>query len=170
MSSKVLLLVLADGYFVGFLNEDVDGHEGGIGEEPGIYTLVGVVADNLLLDVIAVVVGLDAELLAGLVLERCGAHQLADADVHVEEEIHFGNLGDVALHEDCGFLGVDACGEVFGEDVFDVFVEGVGLGVGGEGMEVGYEEEAVIVVLHFHELAEGSVVVSEVKVAGGADA
>ncbi len=52
-----------------FLDEDVDGHEGGIGEESGVDTLVGVGAYDLLLDVFVVVSCLDAELFARLVLE-----------------------------------------------------------------------------------------------------
>lgn len=166
----MLFLVLAYGYFMGFLDEDVDGHEGGVGEEAGVYALVGVVADDLFFDVLAVVVGLDAELLAGFVLEGGCAHEFADADVHVEQEIHFRDFGYVALDEDCSLFGVNACGEVFCEDVFDILVKCVGFGIGCEGVEVSDEEEAVVVVLHFHEFAECAVVVAEVEVACGTDA
>ncbi len=63
----MLLLVLAYGHLVGLLDEDVNSHECGIGEQTGVDTLVGVGSDYLLLDVLAVVG--DAELLAGLVFE-----------------------------------------------------------------------------------------------------
>ena len=114
--------------------------------------------------------GADTEGLAGFVLERGGAHELADAHVHVEQQVHFGYLGHVALHEDSGLFGVDAGGEVFGKDLLHGGVELHGVGVGGEGVEVGYEEIAVVVVLHPHKVAQGAEVVAQVEVAGGADA
>ena len=44
------------------------------------------------------------------------------------------------------------------------------IGMSGEGVEVGYEEATVIILLHSHEFAQRSVIVAEVEVAGGTDA
>ena len=45
--------------------------------------------------------------LAGLVLERGGAHEFADSGMHVHQQIHLGNLRDIALHIDDVFLRVE---------------------------------------------------------------
>ena len=171
----MLELVLAHGYFRGHLNQNVDGHECGVGEEAGIDSLVGLGSDNLFFEGFVVVGSVgggcsDAEGLAGLVLERGRAHELAHACVHVKQEIHLRYFGDVALDEYRGFVGVDAGGEIFGEYGFYVGVQEFGVGVRGEAVEVGYEEVAVVVVLNLHEFAQGAVVVSEMEVACGTDA
>ena len=46
-------------------------------------------------------------------------------------------------------------------------MQGVGVGAGGQRVKVGDEEAAVVVVLEFDKLAQGSVVVAQVQVAGG---
>ncbi len=165
---QVLFLVFAYGHLVGLLYQNVDGHEGGIGEQAGVDALVGVRADDLLLDIVVSAGGSESELLAGLVFERGCAQEFADAHVHVEQEIHFRDFGHVALHEDSRLFGVDAGGEIFGKDILYVLMQRVGVRIGGQGVEVGDEEQAIIVVLHFDELAQSSVIVSEMKVSGGA--
>ncbi len=77
----MLFLILAHRHFMRFLNEYVHSHECGIGQQPGINTLIGLTAYYLSFYVLAV--GVYAESLAGFVLERCGTHELSDAYVHV---------------------------------------------------------------------------------------
>ena len=68
-------------------------------------------------------------------------------------------------------LGVEAGGEEVEGDVADVLAEGRGVGVvGGEGVEVGDEEVAVVLVLELDPVVERAHVVAEVQAAGGAHA
>ena len=150
------------------VDEDVDGHKRRVGEEAGVDALVGLVADDVFLDLVGI--GVDAESLAGLVFERGGAHELTDADVHVHQQIHLRDLGDVALHVDHVLVGIESGGEIFGQDVFHVLVEHLGVGMSGERVEVGHEITAIVVVLHAHEFIEGTVIVAQMEVARGADA
>ena len=166
----MLQLVLAHGHPAGLLGQDVDGHQRGIGEQAGVDTLVGGGPDNLLLEGLLRVVlrCLDTQGFAGLVLERGRAHELADADVHVHQQVQLAQLGDIALHKDGGLFGVDAGGEVLRQDAADALVQGVRVGAGGQRVQVGDEETAVIVVLKLDKLAQGAVIVAQVQVAGGA--
>ena len=82
----MLLLVFSDRHKIGLVNENVYGHEGGISKEAGVDTLVGLIPYYLFFNLIAV--GCDSQCLAGLVFERSGAHQLADAHMHVQKKIH----------------------------------------------------------------------------------
>ncbi len=90
--------------------------------------------------------------------------------MHVEQQIHLGYFWHIALDEYIGLVGVYAGGEILGQDVAHVLVQGLGVGIGGECVEVGYEEEAVVVILHLDKLAESAVVVAQVQIAGGTDA
>ena len=167
----MLKLVFADGHFGGLLNENVDGHECRVGKEAGVDATVCLYAANLFFDFVIVVRGgRESESLAGFVLERGRAHELADADVHVEQEIHFGDFGDVALDEYCSLLGVDACGEIFGENFLNIGVQLLRVRVCSERVEVGNEETTVEVVLNFDEFAQSAVLVAQMEVACRADA
>ncbi len=55
----MLFLIFPYRHEIGMVNQYVNRHQGWVGEETGIYTLVGLVADNLFFDFIAV--GIDAE-------------------------------------------------------------------------------------------------------------
>ena len=155
---QVLFLVLAYGHEVGVVDQDVHGHQGGVGQQTGVDTLVGLIAYDFLFYLVAL--GMDAQGLARLVLERGGAHQLADAHVHVHQQIHLRNLGHVALDVDGVLVGVEAGGQVFRQDVLHVLVQHLRVGMRGEGVEVGHEVTAVVVVLHAHEVAQGAVIVA----------
>ena len=66
-------------------------------------------------------------------------------------------------------LGIEAGGEEVEGDVADVLAEGRGVGVvGGEGVEVGDEEVAVVLILELNPVVERAHVVAEVEAAGGA--
>ncbi len=171
----MLQLVFAYGHLGCFLDKDIDGHKCRVGKQPGVHALVGFVADYLFFEcfivVVAVIAGsCDAEGFAGFVLERGRTHKFSDSDMHVQQKIHFRYFGNVALYEYGGFIGVDACGEVFGEYGLDVGVELFCVGVCGERVEVGHKEVAVVVVLQLDKFAECSVVVSQMEVSCRADA
>jgi hypothetical protein len=77
--------------------------------------------------------------------------------------VEFGVLWDVGLDEDGGALGVEASGEEVEGDVADVMAEGRGISVvGGESVQVGDEEIAVIPVLKLDPVVERAHVVAEV--------
>ncbi len=171
----MLLLILAHRHPVGFLDEDVDSHKGGIGEEAGVDALAAaLIAYDLLFDILVGVVFLacggdmDSELLSGLVLKGGGAHELAYAYVHVEQKVELAHLGYVALHKNGGLFGVEAGGKVFGHNVLDIGMELCRVGIGGEGVEIGYEKVGVIVVLHPDKLRQRAEVVAQVEITGGA--
>ena len=144
----VLLLILADGHLDGAVDEDVGGHEGGIGQETGV-DVVGLLADFL--------------------LEGGDTLELAEVGVHVEVEVKLKHLVNVALDIDGGFVGVEAAGEVFGEDGADAAPDVDGARVGGQGVPVGNKEEAAILVLHAQEALDGSEIVAQLQIARGAD-
>ena len=169
----MLFLVLAHRHEVGALDQDVHSHQGGVGQQAGVHALVGAGADDFFSHVfiiIALVGSGDAEGLAGLVLEGCGAHQLANAHVHVEQEVHLAHLGNITLYKDGRFLGIKSCGQVFGQDVAHVGVQFLGVRIGGEGMQVGNEVVAVVIafVLHLHKITQCAQVVAQVQLPRGA--
>ena len=105
-----MLLVFSDGHFDGAVNENVGGHECGVGQEAGVD-----------------VVGLHADFL----FEGGDAFEFAEVGVHVEVEVKLEDLMDVALDVDGGFVGVEAASEVFGEDGADAAADVGGVGVCG---------------------------------------
>ena len=129
--------------------QDVGSHQCGIGEQACI-------------DIIG--------LLTCLFLKGRHATQFTDVGVHVEIKIQLDGLGHIALDVDGGLFGVDAAGEVFGQDGASRTLYILRRGVRGQRVPVGDEEIAVVVFLHLHEATHGAVVVAEVKVSGGADA
>ena len=111
-----------------------------------------------------------AELLL-LVLVGGDALEPAERGEHAEEEEELGVGGDVGLLEDDAAAGVEAGGEEVERDLDVVLLDVAGVGVvGGEGVEVGDEEVAVVVLLEVDPVVEGSHVVAEVQAAGGAHA
>jgi len=90
---------------------------------------------------------------------------------HTEEGVQLAVLGDVGLDEDGGALGIEARGEEVQRDVADVLAEGRGIGVvRRQGVEVGDEEVAVVLVLKLNPVVERAHIVAEVQAAGWAHA
>ena len=89
--------------------------------------------------------------------------------MHVEQQIHLRDLGHIALHVEGALVGIESGGKILGEYVLHALVQLARIGIGGQRMKVGYEETAIIVILHSQEFAEGAEVVAQMKVAGGAD-
>ena len=129
------------------MDDDVGGHEGGVGQQAGVD-----------------VVGLAAH----LVLEGGNAFELAEVGVHVEEQVELGGLRQVTLQVEGGLLGVDAAGQVLRHDAAGIGIDAARGGMGGERVVVRYEEEAVILLLHGDEIAQRAEIVAEVEVARGA--
>lgn len=163
---EMLLLVFAYRHFRGLLYEDVDSHKSRIGQQAGVDALVGLIADNFRFDILVGSVFRDSELLARLVLERGRAHKLADADMHVHKQIKLRNLGNIALDKDCGFFRIDTGGEILGNDIMDIAVEHLRVGMRCQSVEVGDEEQTVEVVLHPDEFTQGAEVITKMKVSG----
>jgi len=145
----VCFLVFADGDEFGSEGEDVSALADGVhGEAEGVG--------------VAEAFGVDLGFEGGV------AHDLVEGDEHGEEKCKFGDSGDLALEDEGGAFGVEADGE----PVFD-YAEGVGADVGwsfgerGEGVYVGDEEVAVVVVLEVQAVFEAADVVAEVEACGG---
>ena len=153
------------------LYENVHGHECGVGKQPCINSLIALVTYDFACHIVVVIIVThrDAKLLACLVLERGGAHQFAYAHVHVEQQVKFRNLGHIALHKNCGFVGVEPGCKVFGHNMAHVAVKQSRVGLSGEGMQVGYKEKTVVdaFLLHSNEFLQRAQVVTEVQLARG---
>ena len=67
-------------------------------------------------------------------------------------------------------FGVDTCCQILREDIAHVAVENRGVGVGSERVVVGYEEEALGVILEFDEIAKCSEVVAQMELTCRANA
>ncbi len=144
----VLFLVLADGDEVTVVDEDVCGHEDGVGEEP--------------------VIG--GEAASGFVFVAVAVFEHGHGRQGAEDPCEFTDFGDVALAEEGGFGGVEAAGEEVEGEVEDVGAEGFGVLETGERVVVGDEVEGVAFVLEGDGGLHHAEVVAEVQTAGGLDA
>ena len=145
-------LVGADGDEVGLVEQDVGGLKERVAEEA---------------------VGAQVFVVQLLLLVLVGGHALEPAEgrEHAEERVEAVVLLDVGLAEDDGAAGVEAGGEEVECDLEDVLLHAAGVGVvGGEGVQVGDEEVAVVVVLEADPVVQRTHVVAEVKAAGGSHA
>ena len=150
---QVLHLILADGHDVRAVDEDVGGHQDGVGEQ----------ADA----------GGDA--LVELVLVRGRPLEQPHAGDGGENPCQFGHLGHVGLAEEGGLVGVEAQGQVIQGDIADLaraaarpaFRVGLEVADGGQGVVVGDEIEALALVLQLDVLLDGAEVVAQVQLARG---
>lgn len=165
---QVLLLVLAHGHVIRAVNQDVSSHQHGVGQQTcadiDALVVVVILGDVLQADIAGLGLGQ-----TDLVLEGSGTFELALVGYHVQQHVQLAHLRHVALYEYRDLLGIEARGQILGQDGLHVGVEVIRMGMGGQRMQVRYEIEAVIVVLYLYEVAKRSEVVAEVKVAGGAD-
>jgi len=142
-------LVFADGDEGGAEGENVGSLTDGVeGEAEGVFVAEAFVAD--------------------FVLEGWVAHDAVEGEEHGEEEGELVDGGDFALDEESAFVGIDADGKVVGGDVDDGLADVLWfIGAGGEGMLVGDDEIAIILVLESEAVFEAADVVTEVESAGG---
>jgi len=133
---------------MGLMDDDVGGHKRRIGEEPGV-DVVGLLAD--------------------LLLERSAALKLTYVGVHVQEQVQLGGLRNVALDIQGGLFRVHPAGQVFRKHLLNIPVQVHRSGVGGQGMIIRNEEEALVLMLHLDKIPECTKVVSKVQVPGRPD-
>ena len=145
----MLLLVLPHRHEVGLVEQDIGGHEAGVGEQAGV-------------DVVGV--------LGGLVLELGHAGQLPEHGVAVQHPAQLRVLVDVGLDED-GVLGrVQAAGDVGGDLGQGAAAELGRVLADGDGVQVGHEPVAVKLVGQLPPVLDGPQVVAQVQVSAGLDA
>lgn len=102
------------------------------------------------------------------VLEGGVSHDPVKGQEHGEVPGEFGDGGDFGLEDEGGAVRVDATGEPVLDDFEGALADFVGLvGARGEGVHIGDEEEAVVVVLECDAVFEATDPVAEVESAGG---
>ena len=100
--------------------------------------------------------------------ERRVAHHPVEGDEHREEERQLVDGRHFALDEHGALVRVDADGEPVGGDIDHALADVGGLvGPGGEGVLVGDDEEAVVLVLQGQAVLDAADVVAKVEFAGG---
>ena len=145
---EVLALVVPDRDPVGLVQEDVAGHQDGVGEQPGRHELA----------------------LLGLVLELRHPPELAVARHGREQPTRLGVRGDVALGEHRRASGVEPGRDEHREQVEGLLVQVARVVLDRDRVEVDDAEERLSELLRARVLAEPSDVVAEMLVAGGLDA
>ena len=141
----MLLLVFANGHFVGFVDEDVGRHENGIGVEANRRSFL---------------------VLARLLFELGHAVQPADAARAAEYPGQFRVLSHLALVEDDALLRVEPAGEVGRRHVHDRPAEFGGVLPDGDRMHVDHAVDALMRVLHVDPVQHGAEVIAEMQVTG----
>ena len=137
---EVLRLVRADRHIVRLVEQDVACHERGVGEEAGI-------------DVVRV--------LRALVLELRHARELAELGAAVHDPAHLRVALVVALHEDEALIRVDAAGEEQRERLARLRAALGRVDVDREGVEVGDEIVAEVLLLQILPALDGAEIVTE---------
>ena len=145
----MLLLVDAHGDHVGLVEQNVGGHQDGVGEEARV-------------DVVGV--------LLGLILELGHAGQLAKAREAVEEPCQLGVLLDVGLDVEGILLGVQTAGHVEGQGLVGAAAEVGGDLADGDGVLVHHAVEALVLLGVGGEILQGAKVVADGQVSAGLDA
>ena len=146
----VAVVVLADRDDVALDAEDVGGLEHGVAEQAvGHLVLAGA---------------------AGHVLEAGDALEPGDGDEVLEERVELGDLGDRRLQVERRVLRVDAGRELVEDHRPGVGADLVDVGAGvlrRQHMQVGDDEERLVLVLQAHPVLDAADVVPEVQLAGG---
>ena len=140
---EVLPLVLADRHEVRTVEQDVGGLEDRVGEQADRRRALA--------------------LLGGLVLELGHPARLAEAGQAVEHPAELRVLGDLALHEDRRPRRVDAHREQLRGRPQGALAQQLGVLLDGDRVQVGDEEERLVVALEVDPLAERTEVVAEVE-------
>ncbi len=140
---KVLFLVFADGHVGAFVQQDVGGHQ----------VRVGIEADGGVFLV-----------LAGLFLELGHAVEPPQAGHAIEDPGQLRVAGHLALVEDDVALGVDAGGQHRGGDVPGVGFQLFRVLPDGDGVQVDDAEQAFVIVLQPHPVANGAQVIAEMQI------
>ncbi len=145
----MLALVLPHRDLVRLVQQDVRGHEDGVGEQPDGRVL--------------------GALLGGLVLELCHSARFTVAGDAHEDPRQLVVLRHVRLHKEGGLFWVDAQGQQLRHAREGALTQLLGVvSRHGDGVLIGDEVEGVIRLLQLNELLDCSQVVAEVvTIAGG---
>ena len=145
----MLLLVLPHGDEVRLVEQDVRGHEAGVGEEAAV-------------DVVGV--------LGGLVLELGHAGELAEHGVAVEDPAQLRVLVDMGLDKQGAFLRIQAAGNILGQLLQGAAAQGGGVLAHGDGVHVRHEIVAVELLRPGGPVLDGPQVGAQGEIAAGLDA
>ena len=143
---EVLALVLADRHEVRAVEQDVGRLEDRVGEQPDA--------------------GRALAALGGLVLELGHPAGLAEAGQALQHPAELGVAGHLALHEDRRARGVDAHREQLGGGAQGALAQHLRVLLDGDRVQVGDEEERLVVLLQVHPLPQRAEVVAEVERVG----
>ena len=144
----MLLLVGAHGDVIRLVQQNVRGHQAGVGEQAGV-------------DVVGV--------LSGFVLKLGHAGELAELGVAVEHPGQLGVLRHLALDEEDALFQVDAHGQQQGVGLQHVLAQGGGLLAHGDGVEVRQAVDAFVIFLQADKILQGPQVVAQGEGARGLD-
>ena len=146
---QMLGLVGTYGHVVCLIQENIAGHQGGIGEETGIDVL---------------------RVFGALVLELGHAAKLAELGAAGQNPAHFRMGGHMALDENQAFLRVKAAGQEQGEGLETLLLSELRVDMHRQGVEVGNEIIAFVVRLHLSPVLHRSQVIAQGKDTRGLDA
>ena len=145
----MLALILPHGDDIGLIEQDVGGHEGGIGKEAGV-------------DVVGV--------LGGLVLELGHAAKLAEHGIAVEDPGQLRVGGHHGLDKEDAPVGVNAAGDELGKQLHRAAAQSGRILPQGDGVLIHYTVDAVILILIGRPVPECPHIVAQMDVAAGLDA
>ena len=146
---EVLRLVGADGDVVGLVEQDVARHERRIGKETRVDVL---------------------RVLRGFVLELRHAGELTELRAAIHDPAHLRVAFVVALHEHEAFLRVDAAGQQQRKGLPRLLAAFLRVDVDRQGVQIGDEIVAVVLLLDHAPVAHGTEVVAEREYARRLDA
>ena len=145
----MLLLILAHGHEVGLVEQDIGGHEGGVGKEAGI-DIVGV--------------------LGGFVLKLGHAGELAEHGVAVQHPCKLAVGRHMGLDKEDALLRVKTAGNIVGQEHQGAAAQLRRVLTDGDGVLVGQEEVTVKLLNHIGPMAQRPQIVAQMQIAAGLNA
>ena len=139
----VLLLILTHRHFVRLVHQNIRCHQTRVRQQTGIHII---------------------RLFAHFLLKGGHALQLTQIGVHIQIQIQFQDLFDIALHVNRCFLGINTASEVLAQNGLDRFTDVLRRRMCGQRMPVSYEKHAVILVLHLHKTLDGSEIITQMQI------
>ena len=145
----VLLLVAAHGDEVGLVQQNIGGHQGGIGEQTAV-------------DVVGI--------LGGFVLELGHAGQFAEHGIAVQHPAQLRVGGDVGLDEQRILLGVQSAGDILGQLLQRAAAQLDGVLPHGDRVHVCHKVVVIKFIGALHPVFDGPQIRSQGQIAAGLDA
>ena len=144
----MLLLILAHGHIVRLVEQDVSGHQAGVGEQTCV-------------DVVGV--------LGALVLELGHPGQLPEHGVAAEHPAQLGVLGDMALDEQGVLFRIQAAGNVLRQLLHGAPAQVSGSLTHGDGVQIRHKIVTVKGFRPFRPILDGTQVRAEGQITAGLD-